>query len=34
MGATTFAGSKEAHPPIVWAKLQALSDDARIASRP
>jgi 5-methyltetrahydropteroyltriglutamate--homocysteine methyltransferase len=32
-GFATFAGSKEVHPSIVWAKLKALSDGARIASR-
>src|SRR5439155_4424411 len=32
-GFTTFAGSNEVHPTIVWAKLKALSDGARIASR-
>ena len=32
-GFATFAGSKEVHPSIVWAKLQALSDGARIASK-
>jgi 5-methyltetrahydropteroyltriglutamate--homocysteine methyltransferase len=31
-GFATFAGSKEVHPSIVWAKLKALSDGARIAS--
>jgi 5-methyltetrahydropteroyltriglutamate--homocysteine methyltransferase len=31
-GFATFAGSKEVHPTIVWAKLDALSDGARIAS--
>ena len=28
-GFATFAGSKEVHPSIVWAKLKALSDGAR-----
>jgi 5-methyltetrahydropteroyltriglutamate--homocysteine methyltransferase len=32
-GFATFASSKEIHPSIVWAKLQALADGARIASR-
>jgi 5-methyltetrahydropteroyltriglutamate--homocysteine methyltransferase len=32
-GFATFAGSKEVHPSIVWAKFQALSDGARIASK-
>jgi 5-methyltetrahydropteroyltriglutamate--homocysteine methyltransferase len=32
-GFATFAGSKEVHPSIVWSKLQALSDGARIASK-
>ena len=32
-GFATFAGSKEVHPSIVWAKLQALTDGARLASR-
>ena len=31
-GFATFAGSKEVHPSIVWAKFKALSDGARIAS--
>ena len=31
-GFATFAGSKEVHPSIVWAKLKALRDGARIAS--
>ena len=31
-GFATFAGSKEVHPTIVWAKLKALSDGAQIAS--
>jgi 5-methyltetrahydropteroyltriglutamate--homocysteine methyltransferase len=30
---TAFAGSKEIHPSIVWAKFKALSDGARIASK-
>jgi 5-methyltetrahydropteroyltriglutamate--homocysteine methyltransferase len=29
----TFAGSMEIHPSIVWAKLGALAEGARIASR-
>jgi 5-methyltetrahydropteroyltriglutamate--homocysteine methyltransferase len=32
-GFATFAASKEIHPSIVWAKFQALSDGARIASK-
>lgn len=32
-GFATFAGSKEIHPSIVWAKLKALSDGAKIASK-
>ncbi|MGO8924831.1 MAG: epoxyalkane--coenzyme M transferase [Xanthobacteraceae bacterium] len=32
-GFATFAGSKEIHPSIVWAKFKALSDGARIASK-
>ncbi|HTZ01375.1 MAG TPA: cobalamin-independent methionine synthase II family protein [Xanthobacteraceae bacterium] len=32
-GFATFAGSKEVHPSIVWAKFRALADGARIASR-
>ena len=32
-GFATFAGSKEVHPSIVWAKLKALTDGARIASK-
>ncbi len=32
-GFATFAGSKEVHPTIVWAKLKSLSDGARIATR-
>ena len=32
-GFATFAGSKEVHPSIVWAKLKALSDGACIASK-
>jgi 5-methyltetrahydropteroyltriglutamate--homocysteine methyltransferase len=32
-GFATFAGSKEIHPSIVWAKLKSLSDGARLASR-
>ena len=31
-GFATFAGSKEIHPSIVWAKLAALSEGARLAS--
>ena len=32
-GFATFAGSKEVHPSIVWAKLQSLADGAKIASK-
>ena len=32
-GFATFAGSKEVHPSIVWAKLNSLVEGARIASR-
>jgi 5-methyltetrahydropteroyltriglutamate--homocysteine methyltransferase len=32
-GFATFAGSLEIHPSIVWAKLGALAEGARIASR-
>jgi 5-methyltetrahydropteroyltriglutamate--homocysteine methyltransferase len=32
-GFATFAGSKEVHPSIVWAKLAALSEGARLASK-
>jgi 5-methyltetrahydropteroyltriglutamate--homocysteine methyltransferase len=32
-GFATFAGSKEVHPSIVWAKLAALTEGARIASK-
>jgi 5-methyltetrahydropteroyltriglutamate--homocysteine methyltransferase len=32
-GFATFAGSKEIHPSIVWAKFKALSDGAAIASK-
>jgi 5-methyltetrahydropteroyltriglutamate--homocysteine methyltransferase len=32
-GFATFAASKEVHPSIVWAKLKALTEGARIASR-
>jgi 5-methyltetrahydropteroyltriglutamate--homocysteine methyltransferase len=32
-GFATFAGSKEVHPSIVWAKFQALSEGARLASK-
>jgi 5-methyltetrahydropteroyltriglutamate--homocysteine methyltransferase len=31
-GFGTFAGSEEIHPSVVWAKFQALSEGARIAS--
>jgi 5-methyltetrahydropteroyltriglutamate--homocysteine methyltransferase len=32
-GFATFAGSKEVHPSIVWAKLRSLVDGARLASK-
>ncbi len=32
-GFATFAGSKEVHPSIVWAKFKAMSEGARIASK-
>jgi len=32
-GFATFAGSKEVHASIVWAKFQALADGAKIASK-
>jgi 5-methyltetrahydropteroyltriglutamate--homocysteine methyltransferase len=32
-GFATFAGSKEIHPTIVWAKLKSLSEGAAIASK-
>jgi 5-methyltetrahydropteroyltriglutamate--homocysteine methyltransferase len=32
-GFASFAGSNEIHPTIVWAKLKALVDGARLASR-
>jgi 5-methyltetrahydropteroyltriglutamate--homocysteine methyltransferase len=32
-GFATFAGSKEVHPSIVWAKFKALVDGAKIASK-
>jgi 5-methyltetrahydropteroyltriglutamate--homocysteine methyltransferase len=32
-GFASFAGSNEVHPSIVWAKLKALVDGARLASR-
>jgi methionine synthase II (cobalamin-independent) len=32
-GFATFAGLKEIHPSIVWAKFKSLSDGARIASK-
>jgi 5-methyltetrahydropteroyltriglutamate--homocysteine methyltransferase len=32
-GFATFAGSKEVHPSIVWAKLKSLAEGARIASK-
>lgn len=32
-GFATFAGSDEIHPSIVWAKLEALTEGARLASK-
>jgi 5-methyltetrahydropteroyltriglutamate--homocysteine methyltransferase len=32
-GFATFAGSKEVHPSIVWAKFKSLAEGARIASK-
>jgi len=32
-GFATFAGSKEVHPSIVWAKMQAMTEGARLARR-
>ena len=32
-GFATFAGSTEIHPSVVWAKLKALGDGARIATK-
>ena len=32
-GFATFAGSDEIHPTIVWAKLEALTQGARLASK-
>ncbi|HSF03375.1 MAG TPA: cobalamin-independent methionine synthase II family protein [Solirubrobacterales bacterium] len=32
-GFATFAGSMEIHPTVVWAKLAALAEGARLASR-
>ncbi|MET0924437.1 MAG: cobalamin-independent methionine synthase II family protein [Xanthobacteraceae bacterium] len=32
-GFATFAGSKEVHPSIVWAKFKSLADGAKIASK-
>src|SRR5215471_3197349 len=32
-GFATFAGSKEVHPSIVWAKFQSLAEGAKIASQ-
>jgi 5-methyltetrahydropteroyltriglutamate--homocysteine methyltransferase len=32
-GFATFAGSKEVHPSIVWAKFEALNEGARLASK-
>jgi 5-methyltetrahydropteroyltriglutamate--homocysteine methyltransferase len=32
-GFASFAGSTEIHPSIVWAKLAALTDGARLATR-
>jgi 5-methyltetrahydropteroyltriglutamate--homocysteine methyltransferase len=33
LGYATFAGSKEVHPSIVWAKFKSLNDGAKIASK-
>jgi 5-methyltetrahydropteroyltriglutamate--homocysteine methyltransferase len=32
-GFATFAGSKEVHPSIVWAKFTSLVEGARLASQ-
>ena len=32
-GFATFAGSKEVHPSIVWAKFQSLAEGAKMASQ-
>jgi len=32
-GFATFAGSKEVHPSIVWAKFKSLAEGARLASQ-
>ena len=32
-GFATFAGSKEVHPSIVWAKFKSLAEGAEIASK-
>jgi 5-methyltetrahydropteroyltriglutamate--homocysteine methyltransferase len=32
-GFATFAGSKEVHPSIVWAKFESLAEGARLASK-
>ena len=32
-GFATFAGSKEVHPSIVWAKFKSLTEGARLASK-
>jgi 5-methyltetrahydropteroyltriglutamate--homocysteine methyltransferase len=32
-GFATFAGSKEVHPSIVWAKLKSLAEGAKIATK-
>lgn len=32
-GFASFAGSNEVHPTIVWEKLKALAEGARIASK-
>jgi 5-methyltetrahydropteroyltriglutamate--homocysteine methyltransferase len=32
-GFATFAGSTEIHPTVAWAKLQALAEGARLATR-
>jgi 5-methyltetrahydropteroyltriglutamate--homocysteine methyltransferase len=31
-GFATFAGSKEVHPSIVWAKFKSLAEGAKIAT--
>ena len=32
-GFASFAGSKEVHPSIVWAKFKSLAEGARLATR-